>query len=273
MSNKKLALFDLQKTKDNINMNKSCARGEAIFKDIDTGKVLFTVHNKVIIAGSQFVGQKLFNMEELVHLPTYNESLDLENSLPHASDYVQTRAPKVCLFGCGTKGCGTESSQVYPVKYTGRISPDADLIPFRYQLQENDLSDELRLKYFGRKITDNRYAYYFKAFEADPVMYMRYVDGTVIDENVYDSQIQTDAETFVEMSLEITKEDFRDYFRATTDINDAKINCISLMTAWSIEEDGYRWYQDITPLTQLNIPNEPLIDLTKGIDITYHIYF
>ena len=132
MSNKKLALFDLQKTKDNINMNKSCARGEAIFKDIDTGKVLFTVHNKVIIAGSQFVGQKLFNMEELVHLPTYNESLDLENSLPHASDYVQTRAPKVCLFGCGTKGCGTESSQVYPVKYTGRISPDADLIPFRY---------------------------------------------------------------------------------------------------------------------------------------------
>lgn len=274
MPNKHLTLFDLQKSKDSLNINKSWARGEAIFKDIETGKVLFTVHNKVVIAGSQFVAQKLFNASELVHLPTYNESLNLENSVPHAADYVQTQAPKVCLFGCGTKGCGTESSQVYPVKYTGRISPNADLVPFRYQLQENDLSDELRLKYFGRKITENRYAYYFKAFESDPVMYMRYVDGTVIDENVYDSQnVVVDAETFVEMSLQITKEDFRDYFRATTSINDAKINCISLMTAWVTELDGYKYYQDITPLTQLNVPNEPLIDLTKGIDITYHIYF
>ena len=104
-------------------------------------------------------------------------------------------------------------------------------------------------------------------------MYMRFTDGTIIDANLYDSQNETDAETFVEMNLRITKDDFRDYFRATTSINDAKINSISLLTAWYNESSGYRWYQDITPMTQLNIPNEPLIDLTKGIDITYHIYF
>ena len=222
------------------------------------------------------MAQKLFNMPESVNLPTYNEALQLEGSVDeHDPAYVQTHSPKVCLFGCGTKGCGTESSQVHKVKYAGWISPDDDLVPFRYQLQENDLPDELRLKYFGRKSAgnDRYYAYYFKAFESDPVMYMRYTDGTIIDRNVYDSQIQTDAETFVEMSLQITKEDFRDYFSVTKDISDAKINCISLMTAWYTEEEGYRWYQDITPLTQLNIPNEPLIDVTKGIDITYHIYF
>ena len=91
--------------------------------------------------------------------------------------------------------------------------------------------------------------------------------------NLYDSQNTSDAETFVEFKLRITKDDFRDYFRATSSINDAKINSISILTAWYIEGSGYKWYQDIIPLTQLNIPNEALIDLTKGIDITYHIYF
>ena len=270
-NNKQLVLFDKNKTSDSANTNKTWARGEVIFKKLGTDEVLLTVHNKVIIAGSQFVAQKVFNMDELVHLPTYNESLSLDESVPHGT--TPTNVPKCCLFCCGTQGCGTESSQVYPVKYTKRIAPSGDLVPFRYQLKQNDLSDELREKYFGRKELTDRYAYYFKAFESDPVMYMRYVDGTAIDENVYDSQNETDAETFVEMSLQITKEDFRDYFRATTSINDAKINSISLLTAWYTESGGYKWYQDIISLTQLNIPNEPLIDLTKGIDITYHIYF
>ena len=104
-------------------------------------------------------------------------------------------------------------------------------------------------------------------------MYMRYTDGTIIDSTLYDSQNTSDAETFVEFMLRITKDDFRDYFRATSSINDARINSISILTAWYNENSGYRWYQDIIPLTQLNIPNEALIDLTKGIDITYHIYF
>jgi len=270
-NNKQMALFDSQQSKDEANLNKTWARGEVIFKKLGTDEVLYTLHNKVIIAGSQFVAQKCFDLPELVHLPTYNEALGLENSQPHGTTPVNT--PKVCLFCCGTQGCGTESSQVYPVKYTKWIKPIGDIVPFRYPLKENDLTSEERAKYFGRKVLDERYAYYFKAFESAPVMYMRYVDGTIIDSTLYDSQNETDAETFVEMSLRITKEDFRDYFRATTSINDAKINCISLLTAWYTESAGYVWYQDIIPLTQLNIPNEPLIDLTKGIDITYHIYF
>ena len=271
-TNKHLTLFDTNKVDDSASIaKKGWARGEVIFKELGTGKVLLTLHNKVIIAGSQMVAQKVFNLPELVHLPTYNESLELENSVPHGTN--PQNIPKICLFCCGTKGCGSESSQVYPVQYTKRIAPSGDLVPFRYQLAQNDISDELREKYFGRKVVGDRIAYYFKAFESEPVMYMRYVDGTIIDENLYDSQINKDAETFVEMSMQITKEDFRDYFRATTSINDAKINSISLLFGWYTESAGYRWYQDIIPLTQLNIPNEPLIDLTKGIDITYHIYF
>ena len=177
------------------------------------------------------------------------------------------------MFCCGTQGCGPENSQVYPVDYTGRIAPAGDLVPFRYVLPQNDLTAQERAKYFGRKTLADRYAYYFKAFESDPVLYMRYVDGTPIESTVYESENDSDAETFVEMQLRVTKDDFRDYFRATTSINDARVNSISLLTAWYTEGEGYKWYQDINPLTQLNIPNEALIDLTKGIDITYHIYF
>ena len=61
---KHITLFDSSKSKENINLNKTWARGEVIFKDIDTGKVLWTLHNKVLIAGSQFVAQKVFNLPE-----------------------------------------------------------------------------------------------------------------------------------------------------------------------------------------------------------------
>lgn len=271
---KNITLFDFNKNTDSASINgnkKNGMRGEAIFKDIDTGEVLYTTHNKVVIAGSQFVAQKVFDLNELVALPTYNSGLTLDESVAHGT--TPNNTPKVCLFGCGTQGCGTESSQVVPVQYTNWIKPYSDLVPFRYQLKQNDLTDEERAKYFGRKTLADRYAYYFKAFESDPVMYMRYVDGTIIDANLYDSTNTTDAETFVEMMLRITKDDFRDYFRATSGINDARINSVSILTGWYTEGNGFKWYQDIIPLTQLNIPNESLIDLTKGIDITYHIYF
>lgn len=244
---------------------------EIFLKDPVTGEVLFKTHNRVVIAGSQFTAMKHFDLPELISLPTYNQDLGLDNSLVHGTTPINV--PKICLFGCGIDGCGAENSQVYPVKYTGRINPLTGLVPFRYQLANNDLSAEQRQKYFGKKTADGRYAYYFKAFETEPEMHAQYVDGTIIDQNVYDSQNTSDAEFYVEMTLKILKEDFREYFTETTGINSAKINTISLMQAWYNEVDGYKVYQDISPVTQLNIPNEALIDPTKGIDIVYHIYY
>ena len=103
-------------------------------------------------------------------------------------------------------------------------------------------------------------------------MVQQYIDGTPIDGTVYDSIKTTSAETYVELSLKITKEDVRDYFVATVGIDEAKINSISLCTGYPVEEGGYLYYKDIRPITKLNIPNESLIDITKGIEIIYHIY-
>lgn len=271
---KKKFLFDRNPiSEDNIGLASdygACAqRTEIIFRDPITGEDLFVVKNKVVIAGAQFTACKHFNIDPVVALPSYNTSLGLDKSV---TGQTPQNVPKICLFGCGIDGCGTENSQVYPVKYTGRINPNS-LVPFRYQLTNNDLSTEMRAQYFGRKVTDSRIAYYFKAFETEPSLHLRYVDGTLIDENLYDSENPKEAETFVEMMLKITKQDFRDFFNVTTGIESAKINNITLLSAWYTEDSGFKYYQDITPITQLNIPNEPLIDPTKGIDIIYHIYY
>jgi len=244
---------------------------EILFCKLGTKDPIAVTHNRVVIAGSQTTAMKHFDLPELIAFPTYNDDLTLDNSKPHGT--VPINVPKICLFACGTGGCGSINSQVYPEKYVGRINPLTELVPFRYQLPNDDLTAEQRLKYFGRKATSERIAYYFKGFETNPEMHARYVDGTLIDNHAYESTNTSDAEFYVEMSLRITKDDFRDYFRATTGINDARVNSVSLLTAWYDESGGYKWYQDIIPMTQLNIPNEALIDLTKGIDIIYHIYY
>ena len=114
---------------------------------------------------------------------------------------------------------------------------------------------------------------YFKSFESEPVFKQQYVDGVPIDENIYTTNRKEEVESYVEILLQITKEDCRDFYSATTGINDAKINTISLCTAWKKEVDGKICYQDIRPLTKYNFPTELLIDTTKGIDIIYHIYY
>lgn len=267
-TNKKLALYDRNNNRDNAIVHKT----DITIKVAGTDVVLFRGHNKVIVPGSYYTASKHFGINPPVKLPTYNTALGLDGI--QALTDKEERDALVVLFAVGIDGCGPESSQVYDVDYTKWIAPES-LVPFRYVFDDNDLSNDLRKKYFGRKKISgtDKIAYYFKAFEADPVMYQQYVDGTPIDENIFISDNTTDVETYVELKLAVTKNDCREFFDATTGINDAKINTISLLTAVPKELNGFTYYQGIRPLTKLNFPNESLIDLTKGIDITYHIYY
>lgn len=265
--NKNLTLYDRNSNSDSIIKNTDITIYVA-----GTNTVLFRGHNKVIVPGSYYTAAKHFGINPPVKLPSYNTALGLDG-IQSLTD-KEERDALVVLFAVGIDGCGPESSQVYDVDYTKWIAPES-LIPFRYVFDDNDLNDTFRKKYFGRKkITGtDKIAYYFKAFETEPVMYQQYIDGTPIDENIYVSDNTTDVETYVELKLAVTKDDCREFFDATTGINDAKINTISLLTAVPKELNGYTYYQGIRPLTKLNFPNESLIDLTKGIDITYHIYY
>lgn len=250
-------------------------------KDLETGEIIFKgLKNKVIISGSGTIARKLFDISSADPIPTYNASIRniyTPNTEIHTgavgigSTTANKDNPKVLLFCCGIDGCGSENSQVYPVDYKKWIDPEA-LIPFRYQPSGEDLSDELRQKYFGRAVVGEYISYYFKTFESAPKFVQRYMDGTPIDSSVFSSTKNDSAESFVEVNMKITKEDMRDYFIATTGIDRARINCISLCTAYPVMENGYTFYKDIRPLTRLNFPNEQLIDLSKGIEIAYHIY-
>lgn len=266
--NKKLTLFDRNKNVEHASIH----RTDVIATVHGTDIVLFRKSNKVIIPGSQFTAMKHFGINAPIKLPTYNSTLGLD-AIQAVTDREEREAT-VVLFAVGTDGCGPESSQVYDVDYTKWIAPES-LVPFRYVFDDNDLSAAMREKYFGRKkVTGtDKIAYYFKAFETAPVMYQQYIDGTPIDENVFISDNTMDVETYVELKLSITKEDCREFFESTTGINDAKVNTVSLLTAVPKVIDGYTYYQSIRPLTKLNFSNESLIDLTKGIDITYHIYY
>ena len=280
--NRNLSLYDKSPYSDKANIQ-LIQRGEYEIRDHATGVVLFKGHNKVIIPGSQFTACKHFNLNRTVNYKSYNDLLSLTDPTGTIFTDAMYRASTVCLFAVGTDGCGAEQSQVYDVDYTKIIGVDS-LVPFRYQnilpnvdTGNNDLTGDMRDKYFGRKIlgaSNDTAAYYFKAFDTTPELKIQYLDGTPVDENIYQSLNSNEAETFIELKMSITKEDCRDFFIATTGINTAKVNTISLLTAYPVNgDDGYTYYQGILPLTKLNFPSIPLIDTTLGIDITYHIYY
>lgn len=268
MNNKKLVMYDGHKIEDDSKI----VKGQVKIYQKETGKLLFEGWNKVILPGSIYTACKHFDITPKVKTPSYNDAIGLDNSVSLTPS--EERDALVCLFAVGIDGCGPENSQVYDVDYSKWIAPE-NLVPFRYQISDNDLEGEMRNKYFGRKAlpTSDRIAYYFKAFEIDPQLHQEYVDGTEIDENIYTSENTTEVKTYVELKLSVTKEDCRDFFIATSGINDAKINTISLLTAFPKDIEGYTYYQGIRPLTKYNFPNESLIDLTKGIDIVYNIYY
>lgn len=284
--NRLMALYDGLDTRDSI-QNYRTFKTSIDIKNLETGEVIFKgLKNKVIIPGSGFIARKLFDITGEEITPSYNEAFGAAmytpevDSIPEDSEYdVKTLATKdnqkVLLYCVGIDGCGSENSQVYPVDYRKWLQP-VDMVPFRYQVASNDLSKELRETYFGRTeihASNGDYvAYYFKRFEGMPTLVQQYIDGTPVDSTIYTSPKIHSVETYVELNLKITKEDIRDFFMATVGIDEARINTVSLCSAYPVEENGFIYFKDIRPMTKLNIPNEQLIDVTKGIEIIYHVY-
>lgn len=246
---------------------------EVIIRNSATGKELFKGKNSVTVAGALLTAQSHFPRMTLpVSLPSYNSLLNLDKTTSSTRPDDQPR--QVWLFAVGTDGCEKGASHIKPVDRTKWI-PEESLIPFQYLEKGCDIQSVLRDTYFGRKETDNRIAYYFKKFESDPVCYARYKDGTMITPSMYTDN-NKDAEIIVETEFKIGVNDCRDWFRVKSagGLNDAHVNTISLLSAWyTTEDDGYKYYQDIQPITKLNFKTEALDDADKGLDIIYRLYY
>lgn len=249
-------------------------RTRIVMRDHDTGKILQDVENKIVITGSMLNAANLFGIDVPVLLPDYNTELGLDNTVDYTT-VTPTNAPLVCLFCIGDTGCGTNPQDVFKVNYVDRIDPE-DLIPFRYVNKTNDLNADLRKYYYGRK-TDNskgKIAYYFKAFDTTPQMHLRYTDHTQVTDNLYNVDTTQQAECYVEVRLRVTRKDLRDYIEQVIGWEKGRVSTISLCHAWyNIDKDGFREYQQIFPYTRLNFSLEWLVDLTKGIDFNYQIFY
>ena len=249
-------------------------KGHVVVKNL-LGETIYEGLNKVVIAGSAFTASKHFKISAEAMTPSYNEILGLEHTIKEPAPNGVRDDEKVYLFAVGMDGCGPTPKEVYPVNYTSWISPDG-LIPFRYQPVNNDLTPADRKKYFGRKLIerDGRIAYYFKKFESiSDTIQQRYLDGTPIDENVYTSERTDEVETFVRMHLILNREDCRDFFNLTVGQEESRVSSLSILTAWKKNINGIDYYQDIRPLTKFHFPVESLIDNSKGLDITYTLYY
>lgn len=282
-----------------------------IYNDV-TGELIFEGHNKTVIAGSALTAMKLFDLDRscLDNTPTYDTIMSLDNGA-NGTTYPTTvikdndgnvvgsiqdeTQRKIIGFCVGQGGAGLDISDVFDVEYASWITPD-NLIPFRYPLQNADDVDETMYK--GRKALtladgSKRNAYYFKAFSNTPNLVQNYVStiGTFSDSvsasTVYESSKSADkAQSYVELHLKITKDDCRDFFIAHKGIENAKINQISLVSAWTktvevtkLDSLGnekkaeYEYFQDIRPFSIINFPNEIISNHEKSLSIIYSLFF
>lgn len=209
-------------------------------------------------------------------------------------------ARRVCLWCVGIDGCGIEASRVFKVHNTKWIAPygywdyndgtggnntypttnTGDLtclIPFKYRTVDADLQDSYRKQYFGRMQTSSSIAYFFKTFDEAPKLIRRYADDStdlVNVDDVWKDKRASEAEVVVQLKMSVTSSDCREYFTRNVGTNDSKINTLSLCTAIPyLNPDGKLEYADIRPFTRFNFPNEALVDYSKGIDITYYLYY
>lgn len=290
-----ITLRDKHKLIDMVNDNNSqvirqlkggVRKTKIIIKDHETGEVIDTVENKVLVPGSQITACKQFGIDQVVLLPTYNSELNLQNSY---DDWSQPPAnePITCLWCVGQSGFLSSPGEVLAVDTKERIEPINDILPFRYVAPEDDLDPDQREMYFGRKIDPitGMIYYYFKKFDTTPQLHVRYLDGTDVGPNMFNVNTPQDIEVYVEMRLSISRLDFRDYFDQVIGWDNAYVNTVSLCTAWYrddiVENPGsstdeainYQWYQDIIPFSKFNFKDNDLTELNKAIDFIYQIYY
>ena len=244
-----------------------------IISDADTGEIHSDTHNRILISASQLTACYHWGVDPVVHIPTYNEEWGLDGTLD--SNVQPENDIIVCQFIMGQGGCGTVPTDTYVVRNTERLEPN-DCLPFRYVEPENDLNSDLRAKsYFGRYVdNDNMVRYMTKSFSTSPMLHMQYLDGTQITSDFYKIDSDQAVECFIEIKLDVTRNDFRDYFEKVIGWDGAFINSLSLLFGWyHIGEDGYPYYQQLTGYSKLNFSTEWLVDLSKALTFTYQIFY
>lgn len=229
-------------------------------------------HNKVVAGGAINFLKLMFGATTELSTTTLNElmSIGLDGSVnPDAQ-------PTVCLFNVGIGGCGASYADVKPTLDQENVVPN--MIPFRIVDSPDQIID--KNKYWFHKILseNGKHAYYLKKFEATPSIHCLFKDGvdgndgTKLSGNPANYTRTDGIETFVEIMLEITAEDLREYAALYDDPKYPRFNSIGLcMGKLGTTAEGEPEYKDVTQFSILSFSNE-MLHFEKDLSIIYRVY-
>lgn len=277
---------------------------------------IWTGSNTVPIGGVQSALQYLFGVQGPIVIPTlydemkaghpnieYTDSpkdtyLKPDHSVENSATSGATTNTTIYrvghfvqLFGVGITGTAENNITVHKVGYR-ETSINADgipngvMLPFRYTASELDGAE--KTKYFGKKLDEDTgaTAYYLKRFEGVPeVKHIWKTQDTMDSEsevlvnnaNVFDSTRNDAIQSFVEIHLQITKKDLKEFFADKLEQPEScRFNSIALYDGYYTEDDKplnevFGDYANVRLFSKLNIPTEHLT-LQKDLEIIYRVY-
>lgn len=269
------------------------------------GEVVFEEENMTLIGGSIFTLEKLFGVRMNPNIMAVSQLSDVFASDGINGPDVWSRASTdnlpaenvVCLFGVGIGGAGNSIGNVKDVKYYQRTLDS--MVPLRMVTDDSELSISEHSKYFCRSESDGLVSYYLKKFDNVEIK-CKWRDsddegeGSNVTSDYYNTSdtVTTPMETFVELTLKITKDDIREYFEIENNgenVELARVNTVGLFTGISknletpipVEYDTsigttepyYRTtdYDQVTCFSALNFDNI-MLSLPKELTIIYRIF-
>lgn len=239
----------------------------------ELGELMFEEENQIVLGGAIYVLEKIFGVSSPLKIDYLNNIMGIANKGQDVTEKY-SKDNVVCLFGVGTGGSG-DAGPVKDIAFQEREI--FEMVPFRVTEQELSVND--RVKYWFRKqLNEGPTAYYLKTFETAPKIKVLWrdgegdEDGTEVDNNVHNTARKEPIETFVEMTLKISKNDIKEWFELNGKIEQARINSLGLFTGVkSPLGDGTEDYKQVMLFSKINFHNEMLAS-SKELTIIYRIY-
>lgn len=240
------------------------------------GETIFHKTNEIVLGGTIFALEKLFNVSADLNVAYLNDILGFGLDGPT----INEKYPKdtgLCLFNIGLGGCGAAYTDVKAILQQHRQLDT--MIPFRVVDEPFTRGSEEAGKYYMMvKHSDGKFWYYGKTFTKTPIIKALWKDagedkdGSPVVESDYSSVKNTPIETFAEAVLTIETTDLREYFELYSEITHARFNSIGLCTGiLSSCDDGRPEYKQVKQFSGLNFSNEPL-HMNKDLSIIYRVY-
>ena len=274
-------LFGKKKKKEKRGLHGEIAIGRNVSIDPITGistlgETILTSDNEILLSGSLFALEKLFNVSSSVNIEYLNSIMNIGTTGP----VITEKYPKetcICLWTVGLGGCGDNRKDIQAV-YTQQRQLN-QIIPFRVVDEPfREGTEEYEKYYLMKQLDDGRFAYYGKTFAKTPTIIPLWKDagkdkdGSPVVESDYTSTRDTPIEAFAECLCIIEKEDFNEYFELYDDIDDVRFNEIGLCTGIkSTVDDGRVEYKQVHQVSCCHFTNDPL-HMEKDMSVVYRWY-